>query len=119
MLLLLKTKDKSRRYYAIPSAKRLSVKSITDAELCNKCTVSFNILLVKIREKVSSVTNHLKKTAARMIILLVNLQMLCELVDSVCKNCNLNLGEPVSPSWVAYSCIIACFSACVIIIHLI
>ena len=42
----------------------VTLKSVTDAELCDKCTVLVNILLVDVSKKVSSVTYHLEKTSA-------------------------------------------------------
>lgn len=51
-----------------------------------------------------------------MMILLVSLEMLGESIDSESKNSDLYFGEPVSPSWVAYSAIILFFCSFVIIV---
>lgn len=47
-------------------------------------------------------TDHLEKSAAAVMILVVGLEMLGQVVDPVGKDRDLYLGEPVSPSWVAY-----------------
>ena len=82
-----------------PSARRkaLSVKSVTNTELRDKRTVSFNIALIKIGEKISSVTYHFKKTSARMIVLLMDLEVSGKLVYPRGKNGDLHLrGTRVS-----------------------
>ena len=55
---------------------------LTDSELFDDSTVSFNIVFLQISQKVSSVTYHFKKAAVRMAILRVNLKVSVELVDS-------------------------------------
>lgn len=64
---------------------------LTYAELFNDSAVSFNIVLLKIGKKVSSVTYHFKKTAIGMAILRVNLQVSVKLIDSGGKQSNLYL----------------------------
>ena len=66
---------------------------LTDAELFDDCTVSFNIVFLKVSEKVSSVTYHLEKTAIGMAILRVNLLVSIELDDSGGEERNLYLGR--------------------------
>lgn len=46
-----------------------------------------------------------------MVIALMNLKMLSELGNALGEDGNLNIGEPVSPGWVAYSSMIFFFSA--------
>ena len=55
---------------------------LTDSELFDDSTVSFNIVFLQISQKVSSVTYHFKKAAVRMAILRVNLKVSVKLVDS-------------------------------------
>ena len=64
---------------------------LTDAELFDYSAVSFNIVLLQISQQVSSVTYHLQKTTAGVVILLVNLDVFGELVDSLSENSDLNL----------------------------
>lgn len=66
---------------------------LSDVELLDDGTVSFDIYLLKITEEVSSVTNHFKETATAVVVVVVVLEMLLETVDSVCKNSDLNLGR--------------------------
>jgi hypothetical protein len=63
----------------------------TYIELFNNRAVTVYILALQIIEKRTAVTDHLEKTAARMVIVLVNLQVLGKLVDSLGQDCDLNL----------------------------
>ena len=58
----------------------ISEKLLTDTQLCNNCAVAFDILLLQVIEKVSSVSDHLQQTASGVVILLVNLDVLGKLV---------------------------------------
>lgn len=64
---------------------------LTNAEFCDNVTVSHDVAFLNISQKVSSVTDHFEQAASRMMILLVNFQMLGELVDPVSQNSDLNL----------------------------
>ena len=63
---------------------------LSDAELLDDCSVSFDINSLEIAKKVSSVTYHFKKTATAVMVVVVVLKMLVEAVDSVCENSDLN-----------------------------
>jgi len=65
---------------------------LTDAELGDNSAVTLDVLLLKVTEKVTAVTYHLKKTAAAVMVLGVYLKMLCERVDAVSENSDLHLG---------------------------
>lgn len=62
---------------------------LTESEFCDYCTVTLNILLLEIVEKAAALTDHLKKTTAAVIILVVYLEVLGELGDALRKNRNL------------------------------
>lgn len=64
---------------------------LTDAELFDDSTVSFNIVLLKIGQKVSSVTYHLEKAAVRVAVLRISLEVDVELVDAVGEKSYLHL----------------------------
>ena len=66
---------------------------LTDSELCNNCTVALNVLLSKIVEKAAALTYHLEQTASRMVVLVVNLEMLGKLCDALGEDRNLDLGR--------------------------
>ena len=66
---------------------------LSETEALDKSSVSFDVLLCKVCKKLLSVTNHLRETSLRVEVLGVLLHVLGELVDSGCKNCNLNLGR--------------------------
>lgn len=64
---------------------------LTDAELFDDSAVSFNIVLLKISQKVSSVTYHFEKTAVRMAVLRISLEVYVKLVDAVGEKSYLHL----------------------------
>ena len=66
---------------------------LSQAELFNDSSVSFDIYLLEVVEKISSVTNHLEETTAAVIVLVVALEVLGKVRNSVSKNCDLNLGR--------------------------
>ena len=68
-------------------------KLLSQAQSLNYGSVSFDILLSQVIQKLLSVTNHLGVSSLRMEILGVLLHVLGELIDSGCKNRNLNLGR--------------------------
>ena len=75
--------------YALPSLPMQVLFSQT--ELADDCTITLNINLLEIVEEVSSVTDHLLKTAAAVVVLLVDFQMRGEVVDAGSEDRDLNL----------------------------
>ena len=63
----------------------------SQTELAYDGTVALNIVVLEIVEQVSSVTDHLLKSAAAVEVVLVCLQVLSEGCDSVGQNCDLYL----------------------------
>ena len=63
---------------------------LTDAELCDSCAVSFDVLLLEVSKKVSSAATHLEHTSAGMMVVFVNFQMFCQVVDTASQDSNLN-----------------------------
>ena len=59
---------------------------------------SLEILSLEVSEQISSLTYHLEKASSGVMILLVNLEVFVQIVDSVSENRNLNFRHPVSPS---------------------
>ena len=66
---------------------------LSDVKLFDNSAVTLDIDLHQIVKKVSSVTNHLEKTAAAVVILVVHLEVLGEGVDAIGKDRDLNLGR--------------------------
>ena len=62
-----------------------------DAETLDQGTVALNVDAHEVVEQISSLANHLQQAAAAVVILLVGLQVLGEVVDSLGENGNLNL----------------------------
>ena len=63
---------------------------LTKTKLCDQCTVSFDVVLLQILEKSSSLTDHLQKASSGMMILRVLLQVLGELRDPCGQHRDLN-----------------------------
>ena len=68
-------------------------KLLSEAELLDNSSVSFDILLSEVVKELLSVSNHLGKTSLRVEVLGVLLHVLGEAVDSIGKDSNLNLGR--------------------------
>ncbi len=66
---------------------------LSETELFNDSSVSCDIDLLEVVEKVSSVTYHLEKTATAVVVLMVALKVLCEVSYSVSKDSDLYLGR--------------------------
>ena len=66
---------------------------LSDVQLLDDSTVSLDVDLLEVAEKISSVTYHFKKTAAAVEVLVVLLEVRVEVVDAVCEDSDLNLGR--------------------------
>ena len=66
---------------------------LSDVQFLDDSTVSLDVNLLEVTEKVSSVTDHLKKTATAVEVLVVVLEVCVEVVDAVCEKRDLNLGR--------------------------
>ena len=66
---------------------------LSQSELADDRTVTLDVSLLQIVQKVSSVTDHLLQTAAAVEVLLVGLQVLGQVVDTVGEDRDLNLGR--------------------------
>ena len=65
----------------------------SQAQLANDRAVTLDIVVLQIVEEVSSVTDHLLKTAAAVEVVLVSLQVLGKRCDSVGQKRDLHLGR--------------------------
>ena len=66
---------------------------LSDVQLLDDSSVSLDVCLLEVAKKVSSVTNHLKKAATAVEVLVVVLEVRVEVVDAVCEKRDLNLGR--------------------------
>ena len=64
---------------------------LTETKLCYDSTVTLDVLHLKVSEKITSVTDHLKQATTRMMVIMIGLQMLVKLVDATGKNSYLHL----------------------------
>ena len=66
---------------------------LSETQLCNDSTISFDILLLEVTKEVTSLTDHLKKTSSGMMVILVDLEMFGQVVDLTGKDSYLYLGR--------------------------
>ncbi len=83
-------KRSDRDRYATPFLIQLL---LSQTELFNDSSVSFDVYLLEVVEKVSSVTYHLEEAATAVVVLVVVLEVLGEVSYSVSKDSDLNLGR--------------------------
>ena len=69
-----------------------TLQLLSDVELFDDRPVAVDIGLGQVVQKVSSVTNHLKQTAAGMMIVRILLQMLGQLIDASSQDRDLDFG---------------------------
>lgn len=69
----------------------LKAELLSDVQLADNGAVTLNICLLEVVEKISSVTYHLEKSAAAVVILVVSLEVFVEIVDPVSEKRDLNL----------------------------
>lgn len=75
------------------SAPQLPLKLFSDAATFDNGTVTFDIVLEKVVEELSSLTDHLLHTSAGVVVLGVLLEVLGELADSLGEDSDLYLGR--------------------------
>ena len=68
-------------------------KLLTDAATLDNRTVTLDVVLKKVVQELSSLTDHLLHTSAAVVVLGVLLKVLGELADSLGKNSDLYLGR--------------------------
>ena len=66
---------------------------LSEVQLVDDRAVTLDVGLLEVAEKVSSVADHLLKSAAAVVVLVVGLEVLGEVLDSVGKKRDLYLGR--------------------------
>ena len=66
---------------------------LADTEAGNDSTIALDVCLDEVIEQTLSLTYHLKKAASGMVVVLVLLEMLGEVVDSLGENGDLDFGR--------------------------
>lgn len=89
---------------------------LTDTQLGDQGTIALDVLLHEVVEQAAALTDHLVQAAAGVVVLRVLLEVLGELSDALGEDSDLNLREPVSPSWVRLASMIAVFWSLSIIV---
>lgn len=70
---------------------KIAAELLSETELFNDCAVTSDVLLLEVAKKISSVTDHLQKSATAVVILRVVLKMRVERIDAVREDRDLNL----------------------------
>ena len=73
------------------SSLRNRMRLLSDVQFRDDGTVALNVDLLQVVEQVSSVTDHLEQTSAAVVVLVVGLQVLGQVVDTVGQKCDLHL----------------------------
>ena len=71
----------------------LMPRLLTDAQSRDDGTVSLDIYLGQVVEQRAALTDHLEEAAAGVMILLVDLEVLGKVVDTLCEQSDLYLGR--------------------------
>ncbi len=66
-------------------------KLLTYAQLLDNRAVSFDIILLQIHEQIAAMSNHFQQAAPRMMILLMDLEVLSKIVYAFGEQRDLNL----------------------------
>ena len=66
---------------------------LTQAQLGDNGAVTLDIGLLQVGQQVAAMTNHLQQTTTGMMVLLVNLQMFVQVVDSLGQYSDLYFGR--------------------------
>ena len=74
-----------------PHGAVLPFNVLSDAQFCDNGAVSLDIRLDQVAQQVSALADHLQKTAAGVVVVLVRLQVFRQRVDPAGQNRNLNL----------------------------
>ena len=65
----------------------------SDTQAFNQCTVTIDVLSLQVIQHTSSLTNHHQQTSSGVVIVLVGLQMLSQLCDTIGQQCYLYFGR--------------------------
>jgi hypothetical protein len=68
------------------------VKLLADAELRDDFAVAVRIALFEVVEEAAALADQHQKTAAGAVVLLVGLEVLCQLANALAEERNLDLG---------------------------
>ena len=66
---------------------------LSEIQLLDDRTVALDVGLLEVAEKISSVADHLKKSAAAVVVLVIVLEVFSQIVDSVGQKRDLYLGR--------------------------
>ena len=66
---------------------------LADTEACDNGTIALDVCLDEVIEQTLSLTDHLQKAASGVVVVLVLLEMLGKVVDSLGENSDLDFGR--------------------------
>ena len=80
------------------------------AQLRDECSIPLDVVAPEVVEQPTAPTDEHQQPAARVMVLLVDLQVLRQVVDALVRSAIWTSGEPVSVSWRRCSAIVAVVS---------
>ena len=69
---------------------------LADAQLCNDCAVTLDILLCEVVEQTAALTDHLVHAQTAVVVVGMDLQVSGQLADALSEDSDLNLGRTLS-----------------------
>ena len=66
---------------------------LSEVQACDDRSVTLDVLLFEIVEQATALTDHFQQASARVMILLVEFEVLIEVVDALGEQRDLNLGR--------------------------
>ena len=91
-----------KREKPLPSFRMVAVVSflqvraselLTESESLDYGTVAVDVLLLEVREETTALTYELHEGAVCGVVLVVGLNVLCEMLDTISEKCNLALAR--------------------------
>ena len=70
----------------------LSNKLLPQAESSADSTIALDVSLLEVVLQAATTTYHLEQTTTRVVVLLVELEVLVQVVDALGEQCNLDFG---------------------------
>ena len=87
------TDQTTDKFLAVKFRLQLLKQLLADTEASDDGTVALDVGFDEIIEQTLSLTDHFEQTASGMVVVLVGLQVLGEVVDSLGENGDLHLGR--------------------------
>ena len=65
---------------------------VTEAKISDDLTVAFDICPLEIVQQATAASNHFQEALARVVIFCMGAEVLGQIVDVICEDCDLDYG---------------------------